>query len=97
MLCDTYTVIYLFVQPCTVCIIVELSIEDSSKYGHSIINLFTKDITYDPSIIPTIRSKAETSVQRTCRSAEFKSLPNCPLFGGFPVVHVHLLYHCIAK
>ena len=29
-------------------------IVDSPKYGHSIINLSTKDMTYGPSIIPAI-------------------------------------------
>ena len=42
---------------------------DSPKYGHSIINLSTKDITYGPSIIPTIHfeppKEENLSIQRT--------------------------------
>ena len=51
---------------------------------------------YDPSIIPTIRSKAETSAQRT-NQLNSSQLPKCPLFGDSTVVHVHLLYLYIAK
>ena len=48
-------------------------IVDSPKYGHSIINLSTKDTTYSPSIIPTIyfEPPKEENLSTKSKSAEF--------------------------
>ena len=52
-----------------------------------ITNLSTKDMTYGPSIIPTIHFEPpkEDNLSTKSKSAEFMSSPECPLCGGSTV------------
>ena len=67
---------------------VEPLIVDSPKYGHSIINLSTKDMTYSPSIIPTIHFEPpkEENLSTKNKSATFSLSLKCPSFGGSTVL-----------
>ena len=71
-------------------IIVEPLIVDSPKLGqcHSIIYLSTTDMTYGPSLIPTIHSELhkDEKLSTKNKSPKFMSSPKCPLFRG-PTVY----------
>ena len=80
--CTICAMCVLFTVMCTVPLIV-----DSPKTGHSTINLSTKDMTYCPSIIPTIHFEPlkEENPSTKNKSAKFMSSPKCPLFEGSTV------------
>ena len=61
---------------------------DSPKYGHSMISLSTKDMTYDLIIIPTIQFEPfkEENVSTKNKSDEFMLSMKCPLFRGSTLV-----------
>ena len=69
---------------------VEPPIVNSPKQGHSITNLSTKDMTYSPSIIPTIHFEPpkEDNLSTKNKSAEFMLSPKCPLFRGSTVLYI---------
>ena len=65
-------------------------------------NLSTKDMTYGPSIIPTIHFEPpkEENLSTKNKSAEFMSSPKSPLFGGSSVVEhlcvdVRMVWHVL--
>ena len=64
----------------------------SPKYGHSIVNLSTKDMAYCPSIIPTMyfEPPKEENLSTKNKSAGFMLSPKCPLFGGFTVLYTYM-------
>ena len=63
-------------------------IVDSPKCGHSIINLSTKDMTYSPSIIPTIHFEPpkEEYLSTKNKSVEYMLSRKCPLFTVVPYI-----------
>ena len=73
----------------------------SPKYGHSIVNLSTKDMAYCPSIIPTMyfEPPKEENLSTKNKSVEFMLPPKCPLFGGFTVQYTYMqcMYVCTHK
>ena len=84
----------LYIQPILEPDTVITLIMDSPKYGHSIINLYTKNMTYSPGTIPTIHFEPPKEDNLYLYKEHIYAGTKCPHFRDSTMLQADWLQKC---